>query len=45
VNDKGIKMYMISEMCFLMAALSYGVLAAHYLTKDYYIKQQTKETK
>ena len=39
-------MYMISEMCFLMAALTYGALAGHYITKDYYIKQLlTKEGK
>ena len=34
-----IPMDIISQMCFLMAALTFGVLAGHYITKDYYIKQ------
>jgi hypothetical protein len=39
-------MEIISQMCFLMAALTYGALAGHHITKDYYIKQLlTKEGK
>ena len=39
-------MEIISQMCFLMAALTFGTLAGHYITKDYYIKQLlTKEGK
>tara|TARA_R110002020_G_scaffold136782_4_gene305314 strand:+ start:739 stop:864 length:126 start_codon:yes stop_codon:yes gene_type:complete len=35
-------MEIISQMCFLMAALTFGALAGHYITKDYYIKQPIK---
>ncbi len=33
----------ISTFCFMMAALTFGFLAGHHLTKDYLMQQKLKE--